>query len=393
MQPVSWLTRTRLMVVIAIVTIILGGSLALVGLRLASSSPGTTITVHFTEAPGIYVGNHVDVLGIPVGSITKITEHPTYVAVTLEVNSSVKVPKQVVAAIMAPELVNDRYIQLDPPYRGGAVMENNGLIPMAQTALPESVDQIISNLDQLIQALGPNGANRQGAVSRFIHDVASTVGGNGPSFHTTVTALGQVLSTLSSESPELATVLDNLGSFTQVAAANTSEFQSFANDLAGVSGVVAADSTDIGTVLSNLQQVLARVTSFVHDNQSSLGATLSNLQTFTAAVASQQQQLGQAFDEGGLVLQNVNNSIVTEPNGSTALRTRLDPALDTPGFVSQICGTTELPRILILGGSQKQAPEFDLACAASSGLAQITPPPNAAQGPDLSIQALMAGAK
>jgi hypothetical protein len=69
----------------------------------------------------------------------------------------------------------------------------------------------------------------------------------------------------------------------------------------------------------------------------------------------------------------------------------LDPALDTSGFVSQICGL-ELPRILILGGSQKQAPELDLACAASSGLAQITPPPNAAQGPDLSIQALMAGA-
>lgn len=387
----SWLTHARLMVVAAIVTIILAGGLALVAIRSPFSSPGTTITVHFPEAPGIYVGNHVDVLGIPVGSITGIAEHPTYVAVTLEVNSTVKVPRQVVAAIMAPELVNDRYIQLDPPYSGGAVIQNNGVIPMDRTALPESVDQIISNLDQLIQALGPNGANSQGAVSRFIHDVASTVGNNGPSFHTTVTALGQVLSTLSSESPELATVLDNLGNFTQVAAANTSEFQSFANDLAGVSGVVAADSADIGTVLSNLQQVLARVTSFVHDNQSSLGATLSNLQTFTAAVASQQQQLGQAFDEGGLALQNLNNSIVTEPNGTTELRTRLDPSLDTPGFVSQICGT-ELPRIVILGGSQKQAPELDLACAASSGLAQITPPPNTAQGPDLSIQALMAGA-
>src|SRR5580704_10859857 len=154
MQPVSWLTRTRLVVVIAIVTVVVGGTLALVVVRSAFSSPGTTITVHFTEAPGIYVGNHVDVLGIPVGSVTGITEHPTYVAVTLQVNSGIKVPKQVVAAIMAPELVNDRYIQLDPPYRGGALTPNNGVIPMDRTALPESVDQIISNLDQLIQALG-----------------------------------------------------------------------------------------------------------------------------------------------------------------------------------------------------------------------------------------------
>ncbi len=187
--------------------------------------------------PGIYLGNHVDVLGIPVGSVTNITPHPTYVAVTLAVDQSVKIPAKAIAALEAPDLVNDRYIQLDPVYTHGPTLQDHGIIPMKRTALPESVDQTISDLDQFIQALGPNGANKTGAVERFIHDVASTVGGNGPSFHTTLTALGKALGDLANDGPDLTTILNNVGNFTNVAANNTKLYQSFANDLASASAL------------------------------------------------------------------------------------------------------------------------------------------------------------
>ncbi len=94
----------------------------------------------------------------------------------MQVDTDVKVPATAIAALMAPDLVNDRYIQLDPVYRHGAVMANDAVIPMNRTALPQSVDQTISLLDQLIQALGPTGANKNGALSQFVHDVAQTVG-------------------------------------------------------------------------------------------------------------------------------------------------------------------------------------------------------------------------
>ena len=93
------------------------------------------------------------------------------------------------------------------------------------------MDQTISLLDQLIQALGPTGANKNGALRQFVHDVARTVGNNGPSFHTTVVALGKALAALSNDGPPITSLLDNAGAFTEEAAANDQEFQSFANDL------------------------------------------------------------------------------------------------------------------------------------------------------------------
>jgi virulence factor Mce-like protein len=379
--------RTRLLLVVILAAIVLAAGV-IVGVRALVTSPTTAITADFTEAPGIYLGNHVDVLGIPVGTITGITPHPTYVSVQMQVSDTVKIPAHAIAALMAPDLVNDRYIQLDPVYRHGPVMADHAVIPMNRTALPESVDQIISTLDQLVQALGPHGANSNGALSTFVHDVARTVSGNGPSFHTTITALGQALAALSSDGPSITTILDNVGTFTNEASANTQEFQTFANDLAGVTGIIASDSNDIGTTLSSLQSILSQITSFVQDNQATLGSTLQNLDTFAAQVVSQQEQLGQAFQYGGLVLQNLNNAIITEPNGTTALRIRYDPSLDTPSFVRQLCGD-ELTRILSLGFSGAKSSELNLACAASSALGTITPPPDAQQGPNLSLSALM----
>jgi phospholipid/cholesterol/gamma-HCH transport system substrate-binding protein len=387
MQPVT-VNRSRLVPAALATCVLVVAVLAVVGVRAALSTPTYTVTADFPEAPGVYVGNHVDVLGIPVGSVTAVTPHPTYVSVVMHVDSDVKLPADAIAALMAPDIVNDRYIQLDPVYRHGAAMAANAVIPMRRTALPQSVDQTISLLDQLIQALGPTGANKNGIFSRFVHDVAQTVGGNGPSFHTTVLALGKALEALSNDGPTITSLLDNAGAFTGEAAANDQEFQSFANDLASASALIASDSSDIGATLSSLKQVLTQVTSYVDGNVGSIGTVLSNLNVFTAKVLSQQQQLSQAFAYGGLALQNLNNAIVPGPNGSTSLRIRYDPSLDTKSFVQQICGQ-ELPRILELGAQQAKSSELNLACAASAALSQMDAPPDANEGPDLSMSALI----
>jgi ABC-type transporter Mla subunit MlaD len=253
------------------------------------------------------------------------------------------------------------------------------------------VDQTISVLDQLIQALGPTGVNQQGALGQFIHDVATTVGHNGPSFHTTITALGRALGDLSNDGPSITSILDNVGTFTSEAAKNDAAFSSFANDLASVSSEVAANSSDISTSLNNLQQILGQVTSFVNDNKSAIGSVLTNLEAFSQSVLSQQQALSSAFDLGGLVLQNLNQALVPSSSGhGYTLNIRYDPSLDTPAFVNAICGEEE-SRLLNIGLEQSKSDELNVACVASAALAQISPPPNANPGPNMSISALVPG--
>ena len=167
--------------------LIIGGIVALV---TGGASP-MTISARFATAPGLYPGNSVDILGMPVGKVTEVTPGPSSVTVVMQVPAGTPIPAGAEALLMAPQVVNDRYVQLNPAYNGGQRMQDGAVIPTSRTAVPISVDEIVDSLDQLAVALGPNGANAHGALSDFVASSAHAFGGDGAALHSTLISLGR----------------------------------------------------------------------------------------------------------------------------------------------------------------------------------------------------------
>lgn len=371
-----------------VVALLIGGIVA-----VARSSPAeTTITALFATAPGLYPGNQVKILGLPVGEVTKITPGPTYVTVQMEVPASTPVPADAQALIMAPQVVNDRYVQLNPAYSGGPKMKSGAVIPVSKTAVPISVDGIIDSLDALAKALGPNGANAHGALSGLIASAAHSFGPNGAALHSTLTSLGNALEALSSKSPQLTALFDNLGNLSKVASQYTGTYQAFANDLAVVSTELASDNADIGSALSNLQQVLGSLAEFIRTNGAALGSSVKNLDAFVGAVAAKQKELAQVFTGLPVALDNITQAVDPNAPGGTALRSRLDPLSGSASFAKSVCGSALL-RLLLLSvdSGQDKGNTVDLGCGVNGLLAALPIPPGASSGPNLSLSALLAG--
>ncbi|MBV9486594.1 MAG: MCE family protein, partial [Frankiaceae bacterium] len=207
-------TRAVAAVLAVVAVLAAAGTVAVILLR----GPGSiTITAVFRRTPGLFPGNHVDVLGIPVGTIKKVTAEPNDVIVVMSVHSDVRVPRDAKAVLMAPGVVNDRYVELTPAYTdgGGPVMRDHDVIPMTNTAIPLDTNQILGSIDQLTKALGPEGANRSGALSLALHNVARELHGNGKHIHATTVALGNLVGSLSDTAPELASTIRNLASLTR----------------------------------------------------------------------------------------------------------------------------------------------------------------------------------
>ncbi len=112
-------------VAVLVIAIVVGAIVALAG----SGPSQMTITALFSTAPGLYLGNQVKILGMPVGTVTKVTPGPRYVTVQMQVPTSVPIPADAQALIMAPQVVNDRYVQLNPAYSAGPRMKNDAVIP------------------------------------------------------------------------------------------------------------------------------------------------------------------------------------------------------------------------------------------------------------------------
>ena len=75
------------------------------------------------------------------------------------------IPADADAVVLAPSLVSDRYVQFAPVYDGGPTMEDGAEVPLDRTATPVELDQVYGALDELSAALGPTGANENGALS------------------------------------------------------------------------------------------------------------------------------------------------------------------------------------------------------------------------------------
>ena len=117
---------------------------------------------YFASAAGVYPGDEVRVVGVPVGSIESISPQADAVKITMRVKDSVKLPADARAVIMAPNLVAARFIQLTPVYQQGPEMEDGGSIGLDRTAVPVEWDDVKTELTRLSQQLGPRRAKFRG---------------------------------------------------------------------------------------------------------------------------------------------------------------------------------------------------------------------------------------
>ena len=128
---------------------------------------------------GLYVGSQVSVLGVKVGEITGLNPQGTAVEVSFELDRGVRIPAEARAVVVAPTLVSDRRLELTPSYDSGPALPPGHEIPLERTAVPVEIDQVLAGVQELSTALGPRGANRDGALNELLQAGSRTLEGNG----------------------------------------------------------------------------------------------------------------------------------------------------------------------------------------------------------------------
>ena len=119
---------------------------------------GHKIVAYFPTAVGLYPGDDVRVVGVPVGRIDSIQPRANDVKITMTVSDDVRVPADARAIIIAPNLVSARFIQLTPAFTGGTTMADGAEIGMDRTGVPVEWDEVKEQLTALSTQLGPRTA-------------------------------------------------------------------------------------------------------------------------------------------------------------------------------------------------------------------------------------------
>ncbi|WP_280505940.1 MlaD family protein, partial [Nocardia farcinica] len=144
------------------------------------------ISADFENVAGMYAGNEVAVLGVPVGRVDTVTPKGSYVQVTMSIDKDVKVPADAMAALISPQLITNRHVELAPAYTGeGPVLQDGDHIPLARTRVPVELDRILETFDQLGAAL--EGDNENGPMASRV--LFPLLNGNGDRLRETLDEL------------------------------------------------------------------------------------------------------------------------------------------------------------------------------------------------------------
>lgn len=279
------------------------------GLYWTLKDAGTkTVTAFFPTAIGLYAGNDVRVLGVKMGRVESVEPQGDVVKVEMSYDRSIRIPADAAAVIVAPSLVSDRFVQLTPAYTGGPVLEDEARIDRERTAVPLEVDDLYATTNELSRALGPQGANKEGSLSRFLTTVAKNLRGNGDNFNETVTQLGRLSKTLSGNKDDLFSTITNLAEFSTTLANSESDVRLFQRQLADVSGYLAGERENLGATVKQLAVTLDSVHEFIRDNRSRIKSNVDKLSSVTKVLVDQRAALAEILDVAPVGLNNVINA-------------------------------------------------------------------------------------
>jgi phospholipid/cholesterol/gamma-HCH transport system substrate-binding protein len=320
----------RNITIAALVAVLIGGAYVL----FSAAGGGRKIVGYFASAVGIYPGDQVRILGVPVGSIDSIEPRASDVKITMSVSGDVKVPKDAKAVIMSPNLVSARFIQLTPAYTGGAVLPQDGSIDLARTAVPVEWDEVKQALTQLAVELGPASGSMQGPLGAAINQAANTLDGKGESFHNALQELSQVAGRLGDSHSDIFGTVKNLQVLVNALSASNEQIVQFAGNVASVSQVLADSSHHLDNTLGTLNKALSDVRGFLHENNSTLIDTVGKLNDFAQTLSDQSDNIEQVLHVAGPGIANFYN--IYDPAQGT-----LNGLLSIPEFanpVQFICG-------------------------------------------------------
>jgi phospholipid/cholesterol/gamma-HCH transport system substrate-binding protein len=226
--------------------IIMVAAAVALGLGVAGGTPSYHLNVVYASAPGLFPGAAVDVLGVPVGTVTSVRNVADRVEVGMQVHSGERIPAKAFASLVAPELLGQPDVDLNPGYTGGAFLQPGATIPEQRTSVPVSTDELLKQLQRTLRQLNPH------AVGDLVTNLAQDLSGQGTGLNNLLATAAGTLQLLADKGVALGQLNGTLAQLTGTLDSDTSQIEQLVREYDTVSTVIAQHAGPLGDAITQL---------------------------------------------------------------------------------------------------------------------------------------------
>ncbi|MFI2477902.1 MCE family protein [Nocardia xishanensis] len=296
------------------------------------------ITADFENVAGLYVGNEVSVLGLPIGTVDAIAPKGEYVQVAMTIDGDAAVPADAIAALVSPQLITNRHVELTPAYSGDGPRLTDGMhIPLARTRTPVELDRILKNFEQLGAAL--KGSDTEGPMASRV--LFPLLDGNGDKIRETLDALATAFEVTLANKDQISNTITKLTEVTTVIAENDQTVRDFSARLTELITLLADQASGLQAVLAQVDDFVANTSAVVAENRLPLTAALQRLTAITAQMRDNARGLTEVVDVAPLLFENFANTMSNE-NRAMRLHLLTDKSLLDNETLSLFCERVQL---------------------------------------------------
>ncbi len=229
--------------------VLLAVSLAVGAYLVWPTRGGNKIVGYFTSAVGLYPGDQIRIVGVPVGRSTRSNRAPKTSRSPCRWIVASRFPRMLARSSCHPILVAARFIQLAPAYTSGPALSDGASIALAQTAVPVEWDEV-KNRDGSGQATQSGGRSAAGSAGQGDQPSRRHVQRQRRFIPISLRELSQAAGRLGDSRTDIFGTVKNLQVLVDALSASNEQIVSFAGHVASVSQVLAKSSTHLDNTLA-----------------------------------------------------------------------------------------------------------------------------------------------
>ena len=250
-----------------------------------------TVTADVEQAPNLFEGGRVMIRGVEVGDITGVEPRGDGVRLTMEIEEGVRAPADARLSVVPITVIADRYVQLQPPYDGGPLLEDGDHIALERTTIPAELDDVLTQLEGLLAALEPEPGERNGPLASLVRNLDEALAGRSESLAHALKGGATGLETLAASEQDLRSLIGNLDSLFLVLANRSSEIGLVNERFRAVAESLASDQAELEGTIENLAFLSGEASRLFERCGDDIGVAFGRLREIVDAVLRHQGSL------------------------------------------------------------------------------------------------------
>ena len=227
---------------------------------------GKPFTAYFADAAGIAAGNDVNISGIPVGKVTRVSLAGGSAKVNFTIDRGIQVGDQSLASIRSETILGEKSVSVTPKGSGSVTT-----IPLDRTTTPYTLNTALQDLGGDVSAID------QDQLTEALGVLTDTLKAATPHLRGALDGVAALSSSINANDHALDQLLAHARSVTKIVADRAEQVNSLVVDGNSLFAALDERRAALSRLIAGIDDVSAQLSGFVADNRRELGPALYKL--------------------------------------------------------------------------------------------------------------------